>query len=316
MKIRFQCFLVTAQTLHMGKAAEILFLSQQAISEQIKRLEKEYDTTLFYRKPKLSLTPSGMILLEAIEKIAVIEANLKHELNSIANDSEGRIRFGIGTYRLHDAILGIILDFHQHYPKVKIDLLYDDNVQLEKLLLNGKIDLFTGFNTPSHSEFEKTTLLEDENCLLIPEKLLHSFYGESEIKEISQKGIYIKEIERLPFLANYLEGALWKSYQRELDQKEIKLNVVFSSNDMTDLIHLCSLNYGAAFCPSSLDKTILHYNLSTNRNNKLELIPIVDLALVNKVEMVNHKRIFKSSYLSHFINLIQTSRLTSSLTGE
>ena len=105
MRIGFKCFLVTAQTLHMGKAAGILFLTQQAISEHIKKLEKEYGATLFYRKPKLSLTPSGMILLEAIEKIAVIETNLKHELNNITNDSEGRIRFGIGTYRLHDEIL-------------------------------------------------------------------------------------------------------------------------------------------------------------------------------------------------------------------
>ena len=47
MRIGFKCFLVTAQTLHMGKAAGILFLTQQAISEHIKKLEKEYGATLF-----------------------------------------------------------------------------------------------------------------------------------------------------------------------------------------------------------------------------------------------------------------------------
>ena len=311
MRIGFKCFLVTAQTLHMGKTAEMLFLTQQAVSEHIKRLEKEYDTTLFYRKPKLSLTPSGAILLNGIEKISVIEANLKNELNGAKNESEGRIRLGIGTYRLHDIIPSIIVDFHQYYPSIRIDLLYDDNVRLEKLLLNGKIDLFTGFNVQENGEFERTILRQDQNCLLISESLMHSHYSQKKIKDFIKRGIHMDEVTPLPFLANYPDGSLWKSYQQELNRRNLELKIVFSSNDMSDLIHLCSLNYGAAFCSNSLETSVMNYNRTTNRYNRLNLIPIVDLLPVNKIELINHRQVFKSTYLSYFIDLICASRLTS-----
>lgn len=311
MRIGYKCFLITAQTLHMGKTAEMLFLTQQAVSEHIKRLEKEYDTTLFYRKPRLSLTPSGAILLQGIEKISVIEANLKNELNSVKDHLEGCIRLGVGTYRLHDIIPSIIVDFHQYYPNVRIDLLYDDNIRLEKMLLNGKIDLFTGFNVQENKEFERTILRQDQTCLLISEKLLQLHYSQARIKEFAKRGIYLEEVTKFPFLANYPDGSLWKAYQQELNRRNLDMRIIFSSNDMSDLIHLCSLDYGAAFCSNSLETSVMNYNRTSNRFNRLSLIPIVDLLPVNKIEIINHKQAFKSAYLFHFIELICASRLTS-----
>lgn len=310
MKIGHRCFLITAQTFHMGKTAEILYLTPQAVSEHIRRLEKEYNTQLFFRKPKLSLTHSGKILLNAIEKIAVIDENVKNELAAKNDEFEGKINLGVGSYRLHDAILPMIINFHEVYPKVKIHLLYDDNSRLEKLLLNGKMDLFTGFNISKNEEFERILLVNDQTCLLASTQLLREYFSLQEIRRFSREGIEPEKMMPLPFLMNYPDGALWKSYRDELKKRNIRLNAIFSSNDMSDLIYMCANNYGVAFCPRSLESTILHYNLSVNRGNPMELILIKNFSPVNIVEIVHHKAVYKSQYLQYLISLILESKLS------
>lgn len=52
-------FLITAEELNFTRAAERLYISQQALSSHIKRLEEEYHVQLFARKPSLHLTPEG-----------------------------------------------------------------------------------------------------------------------------------------------------------------------------------------------------------------------------------------------------------------
>lgn len=52
-------FLVTVEEMNITRAAERLFISQQALSSHLKRLEDEYGVCLFDRKPSLRLTLEG-----------------------------------------------------------------------------------------------------------------------------------------------------------------------------------------------------------------------------------------------------------------
>lgn len=58
-----------AKNLHMTNTAEKLHISQQTLSNHIKRLEEYYGTLLFYRKPSLSLTSAGEALLAFAEEV-------------------------------------------------------------------------------------------------------------------------------------------------------------------------------------------------------------------------------------------------------
>lgn len=66
-----------AKDLHMTRTAERLFISQQTLSNHIARLESYYGATLFYRKPRLMLTPAGEYVLSSANTILKEESNLK-----------------------------------------------------------------------------------------------------------------------------------------------------------------------------------------------------------------------------------------------
>ena len=57
-------FGILAKTLSFTKAADTLFMSQQAMSKQIRLLEEEVGVQLVERKPKVQLTPAGIRLLD------------------------------------------------------------------------------------------------------------------------------------------------------------------------------------------------------------------------------------------------------------
>lgn len=305
MKLSFTCFIITAHTLHMGETAKQLSLTQQSVSEHIKRLEQEYDTQLFYRRPKLTLTPNGKIFLRFIQNIAVIENNFKNELKTEKSNFAGTINFGIGTYRLHDILPPLLVQFREKFPNVRINILYEDNSILEKFLLEGKLDIFTGFNVEEYSEFERTTIIEEKTCILISDYILNLYFSPDAIKKICAEGIGLQQLVSLPFLSNYPDGKLWKFYQQILDEAHVKLNIVLSNNDVNELIQLCAFNYGALFCPDYLHTTINTYNYSSNRFNLLHLIPVQNSTATNKIDLVNHRYVFKSEYLKYFIGLIK-----------
>lgn len=62
-------FIAAAEDLNFTKTAARLFISQQTLSNHIIRLEEACDTTLFNRKPHLSLTFAGEILLDHAKEI-------------------------------------------------------------------------------------------------------------------------------------------------------------------------------------------------------------------------------------------------------
>ena len=77
MKTGFEIFLLTAEELSISRAAQRAFVTQQCVSDHIKRLESEYGVTLFERKPRMKLTPAGESMLESLRNIRILEKSMR-----------------------------------------------------------------------------------------------------------------------------------------------------------------------------------------------------------------------------------------------
>ncbi len=109
-------FLVVAEELNITRAAERLFITQQALSNHIKRLETEYDAVLFHRKPALSLTQKGEELKYWVQQILMADKNLRANLHDIGTSCRGRIRIGVSRLRAFRMMPEIMDRFSRLYP--------------------------------------------------------------------------------------------------------------------------------------------------------------------------------------------------------
>ncbi|WP_210464878.1 LysR family transcriptional regulator [Rufibacter roseolus] len=158
-------FFEVARQLSFTKASQILYISQSAISKQIKALEDHYKTGLFERHGNtISLTPAGQLLFQKLEAVQQIQNDLHQELPLISQEFQPQISLVLGastTISLY--ILPPVLSAYlTQYPQVELSLRNRNSENILKALLDHDIDLgiIEGINKVSQVTY--TPFLTDE----------------------------------------------------------------------------------------------------------------------------------------------------------
>lgn len=140
LDFRIHTFLAVCSSMNYTKAAEILNITQPAVSQHIRYLEEYYDCKLFsYHEKKLSLTPAGSALLRVANTMHHDINCLKSELNNL-NTQQENISFG-ATLTVGEFILPqIIGQYIEKNPKVQISMHVDNTDELLSLLRKGELD--------------------------------------------------------------------------------------------------------------------------------------------------------------------------------
>lgn len=103
-----------------SKAADALYLTQPAVSDQIRKLEEEYDTLLFLRHGKrVTPTAAGMELLEITHRFFDAEAQAQAYLAKKRTIANGTLRI-VADSAMH--LIDIINEFRLRYPEVTIQI--------------------------------------------------------------------------------------------------------------------------------------------------------------------------------------------------
>jgi len=144
LSTRHEIFIEVASNLSFSKAAEVLFISQPAISKHMKALEAFYKTTLFERNGNaIRLTKGGQLLLNHLKEARKIQNQLEFELSILKDHlkAKGELKLGASTTVALYIIPKILSAFHQKYPEVKISLLNRNTDTITKALLDQDIDI-------------------------------------------------------------------------------------------------------------------------------------------------------------------------------
>lgn len=159
---RLKTFLTLSQVLNYTKTAEILFISQPAVSQHIKYLENKYDTKLFiYKDKKLSLTKKGEILYNFLISVSSKSKDIEQILldKTIKKQS---LKFGttltIGEYLMPN-ILKEILKVDND---LNISLTVDNTETLLHKLKNGHIEFALLEGHFNKSKFESILFSKEE----------------------------------------------------------------------------------------------------------------------------------------------------------
>ena len=160
---RLQVFHAVAKHLSFTKAAETLFMTQPAVTSQIKQLEEHLSMRLFDRaQGRISLTPAGRLALEYAERILTLSAELDTRLKEMSGQAAGPLLIGasmtVGEYVLPQ----LIGKFKARFPAVVPTLFVGNSEAVQDRVAERTLDL--GFiEGDSHlSSLQSEVCCEDE----------------------------------------------------------------------------------------------------------------------------------------------------------
>ncbi|GAA0077600.1 LysR family transcriptional regulator [Clostridium sp. CTA-5] len=185
---KIKIFYETATELNMTKVAKKLYISQPSISQAIHEIEEELEIRLFDRiGKKLYLTYEGEIYLNYSRRILNLYEESIRAISDINTNEKGKIKIGasttIGIYILPDIIKGFLKD----HSEIEISLSIDNTANIEKMILQNKIDFAYIEGTTSLDEIVQSKVWKDE--LIFISSLNHSWA----LKKILSKKDIIKE---------------------------------------------------------------------------------------------------------------------------
>jgi DNA-binding transcriptional LysR family regulator len=135
-----RAFVAVAETAGMTSAANVLHLTQAAVSQQIKRLEDAFGCELFERDRRgLRLTAAGERLLGRAKRMLALNDEIWAEMTT--PDFSGEVRLGIPTDIVHAYLPPVLKRFARAYPRVRIVLDCRSSFELREALIAGLLDL-------------------------------------------------------------------------------------------------------------------------------------------------------------------------------
>ncbi|MEU8437901.1 LysR substrate-binding domain-containing protein [Streptomyces sp. NPDC029216] len=205
MELRqLRCFVAVAEELHFGRAADRLMLGQPAVSQQVRRLERELKVELFDRSPRyVRLTAAGERFLPAAREVLAAEraaAALAAELAA-----PGARAFGLGTITGLGERLDRILDAYQrHAPEVRVEL-HSAPVQ-ERLarLADGRLDAaFVRGEIPAGTDDVRfLPLPADELVVALPARHPLAERSELDLADLAELPLRLTERRNHPALVD------------------------------------------------------------------------------------------------------------------
>ena len=283
------------------KAADILFVTQPAVSLQIQNLEKQLEIIIFDRGGrKALLTEAGQLLLEYCERILnqCDEAcKAVEDLNSLKG---GTLIIGAsqttGTY-LMPRMIGL---FRQKYPDVSVQLQVHSTRRTGWSVANGQIDLaIIGGQLPTELEnlLQVTPYATDELALVLP--INHQFSKE---KELSKEDLY-----KLNFVTLDSQSTTRKVVDELLKNSGIdiqRLRIEMELNSLEAIKNAVQSGLGAAFLPVvSIERELASGTI--HKPNMIDLGVKRELKLITNPSRYTSKasEAFKKDILPQFSKL-------------
>lgn len=157
-----------AETKSLTKAKDALFLSQSALSHQLKEIESQLGTPLFHRVNKqLIITGAGKMVLESAERVLADIEKTELSIRKYISGDTGTIRLATQCYTCYHWLPSLLIDFKKEFPKVEVEVLLDNN-NVEEQVLEGKIDLAIISEITDRPRLKYHELFRDEVVALVP----------------------------------------------------------------------------------------------------------------------------------------------------
>lgn len=168
---RLQVFHAVAKHGSFTRAAEHLFMTQPAVTFQIKQLEEHYNSRLFERgHGKVTLTPAGEIVMAYAERILGLNEELEIRVSELTDDLSGTLNIGTSTTIAAYWLPQLLTDFKRQYPHVIPRVVVGNSMLIEERVVSRELDLGMIEIVTDHPALERISACRDELLVILPPK--------------------------------------------------------------------------------------------------------------------------------------------------
>lgn len=237
----YKVFYYVASALSFSEASKQLFISQSAVSQSIKTLERRLDQTLFIRSTKrVQLTPEGEILLRHIEPAMHLIHRGETQLLDAASTG-GQIRIGASDTICRYFLVPYLERFHKAFPNAHIKVINQTSIKCVELLELGQVDLIVA-NYPNN-------YLSNVSSIKKIKPFRDVFIANQSFEDLKNKRLTYAQLAQYPILMLDKQSTTSEFLHRLFQQHHLDLvpEIELTSNDL--LIDLARIGLGIAFIP-------------------------------------------------------------------
>ena len=162
-----------AEEMSFRKAAEVLHLSQPAVSQHVRALEEEAGVRLFDRArgeghgSQISLTEAGRVLLGYANTAAETMVEAQRVLAALSDEAVGPLRLGASTTVAQYVLPRILGAFLRQYPQVKLSLVSGNTERIVEAVAEGKVKLGIIEGPAMRRDVKTERMVRDEMVLIV-----------------------------------------------------------------------------------------------------------------------------------------------------
>ncbi len=164
---RLQVFHTVAKQLSFTKAADVLCMTQPAVTFQVKQLEEHFNTRLFERHHgRISLTPAGETVYAYAERILALGRELDTRVNELTGEVGGPLLLGASMTIAEYILPRVLGEFRAQYPQVRAQLTVANSETIVSQVADRRLDLGL-IESPAHLPGVHTEPLGEDELVMI-----------------------------------------------------------------------------------------------------------------------------------------------------
>jgi DNA-binding transcriptional LysR family regulator len=232
-------------------AADVLHITQPAISKQIQALEAELNERLFERGKRAQLTSAGTALLKHAEHLSRILTVAKEEITDLRELRAGRLSIGAAHSIANYVLPGLIEAYRAGYPKVDLSIHSAWSVEITGRIMTYDLDLgLLRLLSPKPQGVQQLTLVPLETTDLV-------FVTSPNNRLVGRKKITWADLKEAPWILNH-NGCVYRSHiESRLKERGQALKVGVEVMGLELQKKLTQLGLGVSLLPRNLVTTEL-----------------------------------------------------------
>ena len=263
--LALQAFIAVARHESFSKASEHLFVTQPAISKRVAGLESELGTQLFNRIARqISLTEAGKQLLPKAQDLVDQAEDMQRYASNLNQDISGNLSVAIAHHIGLHRMPPILKEFNQRYPKVALDIRFEDSDQAFDLVQQGDIE-FAIITLPRElpKKLSKEVVWTDALNVVVS--------GDHELSSFDK--VDLAQIANYPCVLTSKDTETYKVVRREFDERSLLLNVQMETNNLETLKMLVGAGLGWSLLPQTMtDKSLSVLDVNAKLTRELGLV--------------------------------------------